>query len=152
MSHCTPRNRVADLLPTPLAEVDALFHHFLAPSGPRRGGHAAWAAPASVWEADGQIHVEIDAPGVANDGVNVTFDRGQLTIELERRDLRPTDGEQAPPFVYNERGFGQVKRTLALPDTVDPDSIAARLENGVLRVSVSKRPEAQPRRIEVRSN
>ena len=151
MSQCTPRNRVADLFPAQLAEVDALFNHFFTPAGARRAARSGWLAPASVWESEGRIHLDLDAPGVTPEGVEVTYDRGQLTIQLERADAR-ANGNTPPAYVYNERGFGKLSRSITLPDTVDPESIEANLAQGVLRVSIAKRPEAQPRRIDVRAN
>ena len=41
-------------------------------------------------------------------------------------------------------------RTVTLPESIDPDSIAAELTDGVLHVMVTKKPEAQPKRIEIR--
>jgi HSP20 family protein len=46
---------------------------------------------------------------------------------------------------------GQVTRTVSLPDTVDPESIAAEFERGVLHITIAKLPQAQPRRIEIKS-
>lgn len=146
MSKCAPTNRLNQLLPTPLADVDALLGHFFtAPTRNAVASRLAWGAPASMWEADDHLHVEIDAPGVASDAVEVTLENGQLAISLER-----TAGEEPPRYLYNERRFGKVTRTVELPDTVEPESVEAELKDGVLRVTVAKRPETQPRKIEIR--
>lgn len=142
MTNSTHRNRLRQYAPSPLADVDNLFQHFF---GPAVASAVGWQAPASVWEGDDRMHVEVDAPGVARDGVDVTFDKGTLTIELNR----PTP--EGRTFAHNERGFGKLTRTLALPDTVDPASIEAELTDGVLSVSVAKRPEAKPRKIDLKS-
>lgn len=156
MSNCTqPRNRVASLLPTPLAEVDALFNQFFPAGVGARVAREGLSAPASVWESETHLHVELDAPGVAQENVDVTFDKGQLAITLRRSDGRAADGDSAeapPAYAYNERRFGEVTRTLTLPDSADPGAIEASLAAGVLRVSIGKRPESQPRRIDVRQN
>ncbi|MEO0531503.1 MAG: Hsp20/alpha crystallin family protein [Planctomycetota bacterium] len=147
MSKCTPANRLNELFPGAAAEVDSLLSQFL--TGPTRNAIAArtgWSAPASLWEADEKLHVELDVPGVKSDAVEVTVENGQLSITVER-----APGEDAPKPLYNERRFGKVTRSLDLPDTVDPDSVDAHLADGVLRVSIAKRPETQPRKIEVRN-
>lgn len=145
MSKCTPTNRLSNLLPPQLADVDSLVNHFFSLAPPQGAKPAAWSAPASLWEAEEKLHVELDVPGVAADAVEVTVENGQLSITVER-----AAGENPPTYAYNERRFGKVTRTLDLPDTVDPETVEAGLRDGVLHVSVAKRPETQPRRVEVR--
>ncbi|MEQ8847373.1 Hsp20/alpha crystallin family protein [Botrimarina sp.] len=147
MSRTAPTNRLPQTLSGPLSEVDSLLNHFFAAPTRNAMTGAAWAAPASLWEADEKLFVELDVPGVDAGSVEVTIENGQLSITVER-----TAGEEPPKYVYNERRFGKVTRSLDLPDTVDPDSIEADLKNGVLRVSIAKRPETQPRKIEVRQS
>ena len=150
MSQCSTArssstNRLGHLLPSQLTDVDTLLSHIFPSPSALRNVPASWSAPASVWEAEDRLFVEVDAPGVLPEQVSVTFENGQLSISLER-----SAGEPVPTFAYNERRFGKVTRTLSLPDTVDPESIDAKLNNGVLRVEVAKRPETQPRKIEVK--
>lgn len=145
MSKCSPTNRLNQLLPASLAEVDTLLNHIFTGPVTTAVTRAAWTTPASLWEADDRLHVELDVPGVSPESVEVTVENGQLHITVERN-----TGENPPNYVYNERRFGRVTRSLSLPDTVDADSVSAELKNGVLHVSVAKRPETQPRKIEVR--
>jgi HSP20 family protein len=134
------RNRIGQLLPGNLPEFDQLFHHFF-----RAEEAGAWRAPASIWEAEDKFHVELDVAGVSKEDVELTFDKGELQISLERK---LPEGDRT--HWYNERGFGKVTRTFALPDTVNPETISAELTNGVLHVTIAKRPEAQPKRIDVK--
>jgi HSP20 family protein len=134
------KNRVGQLFPGGLPEFDHLFNQFF-----RSEEVAMWRAPASIWEADNQFHIELDAPGVAKEAVELTFDKGTLQITLERH---VPEGDRTN--WHNERGFGKVTRSISLPDTVDPETINAELTNGVLHVTIAKRPEAQPKKIEVK--
>ena len=127
-------------MPTSLPEFDNLFNHFF-----RADDTAIWRAPASIWEADNTFHIEVDAPGVLKEDVELTFDKGALTVTLERK---APEGERTN--WHNERGYGKVSRSVSLPDTVDPETITASLNNGVLHVTITKRPEAQPKKIEVK--
>ena len=102
-------------------------------------------APASIWEAENVIHVELDAPGVKQEDVEVTFEKGTLQISLERKF---PEGERTS--WHNERGYGKISRSVSLPETVDPNTITAELTNGVLHVTITKLPEAQPKKIEVK--
>ncbi|MEM6798319.1 MAG: Hsp20/alpha crystallin family protein [Planctomycetota bacterium] len=141
MTNATHKNRLSHLVPGSLAEVDNLVEQFFGHTG---SWASAWRAPASLWEADDRLHLELDAPGVARDGVDVTFDKGVLTVKLDRP--APEDRK----YHHNERGFGSLKRTVALPDTVDAETLEAELKDGVLHVSIEKRPEAQPKRVELK--
>ena len=140
MANTLQKNRLGNLLPGGLPEFDTLFNHFFRPEEV-----AMWRAPASIWEADNVFHVEVDAPGVNKEDVELTFDKGTLQISLERK---LPEGERTS--WHNERGFGKVARSVSLPDTVDPNSITAELTNGVLHVAITKRPEAQPKKIDVK--
>jgi HSP20 family protein len=134
------KNRVGQLFPAGFREFDTLMNHFF-----RGEGALMWHAPASIWEADNTFHIEVDAPGVAKEDVELTFDKGTLQIALERK---TPEGERTN--WHNERGFGKVTRSVSLPDTVDPSTIGAELVNGVLHVTIAKKPESQPKKIEVK--
>jgi len=134
------KNRVGQLFHGSLPEFDNLFNHFF-----RAEEVGMWRAPASIWEADNTFHLELDAPGVAKENVDLTFDKGTLQVTLERK---LPEGDRTN--WHNERGYGKVTRSVSLPDTVNPDSITAELTNGVLHVTIAKNPELQPKRIDVK--
>lgn len=140
MSTSFTRNRLSNVLPTNLPEFDNLFQHFFRPEEA-----VLWRAPASIWEADHAYHIELDAPGVNKEDVELTFDKGTLQVTLERR---APEGERTN--WHNERGYGKISRSVSLPDTVDPETLSAELTNGVLHVTVTKRPEAQPKKIDIK--
>ena len=140
MSTSLQRNRLGTLFQGSLPEFDNLFNHFFRPEEV-----ALWRAPASIWEADNTFHVELDAPGVNKEDVELTFDKGTLQLTLERK---APEGERT--HWHNERGYGKITRAVSLPDTVDPNSISAELTNGVLHVTVTKRPESQPKKIDIK--
>jgi HSP20 family protein len=134
------RNRLGNMLPAGLPEFDQVFGQLF-----RQEEAAGWRAPVSIWEAENVFHVEVDAPGVTKEDVGVTFDKGSLQISLERK---APEGERTN--WHSERGYGKVSRSVSLPDTVDPNSITAELTNGVLHVTITKLPEAQPKKIDVK--
>ena len=94
MSHALQKNRLNQVLPGGFPELDNLFTHFF-----RAEEVASWRAPASIWEANNTFHIEIDAPGVAKEDVDVTFDKGSVKISLERK---APEGERTN--WHNERG------------------------------------------------
>ncbi len=142
MSNTRCSNRVRQYLPQQLSDFDSLVQQVF---GPTRGFAQAGHAAASLWEEDGAVHLEVDAPGVQRDDVGLTYDKGVLEVRLTRKS---PEGERTR--LHDERAYGDFVRRVSLPDTVDPDSIEATLADGVLRVQLQKRPEAQPKQIEIR--
>jgi HSP20 family protein len=140
MNNTLQRNRVGGFLSSGMPEFDKLVNHFFRPEEV-----SLWRAPASIWEADNTFHIELDAPGVAKEDVELTFEKGNLLLTLDRK---APEGERT--YWHNERGYGKVSRSVSLPDTVDPESITAELTNGVLHVTVTKKPEAQPKKIDIK--
>lgn len=142
MNTCTRKNRLQDYVPGNWGDFDALLNQVLAPTVARtvRGIRT----PLSVWEADDAYHVEMDVPGVSKDDIELTFEKGTLQIVAERKG--PEDERKG---LHEERVYGKVTRSLSLSETVDPESIAAELTNGVLHVTVAKIPEVQPKRIDI---
>jgi HSP20 family protein len=122
-------------------EMDQLFDNVF--NGSTRG----WSAPASLWEEEGRWCVEVDLPGVQLADVDVTLEKNSLRISAERK---PVDENRK--FWHQERAFGRIDRLITLPETVDPDGIEAELKDGVLRLHLAKRPESQPRKINVKTN
>lgn len=143
MNNLQTRNRVREFLPNNWGDVDTLLNQFF---GPRATGYQhSHFATAGLWEDDAGYHLEIDLPGVHRDDVEITFDKGTLRIAAERK---APEGERNS--LAEERVYGRVERTVRLPELVDAESIDANFAEGVLTVSVAKRPEAQPKRIEIK--
>ena len=98
------------------------------------------------WEDDGHYHLEMDVPGLRIEEIDLSLDKGHLTIRADRK--LPEYGQRA---WYDERKYGSFQRTVALTDEVDVNSIDASLADGVLRIALAKRPEAKPQKIAIRS-
>ena len=130
-------------LPDQWGDLNTLVRQFFGPgAGP---GVQAFYVPASVWEDGGSYHVELDVPGVVREQVDLTYEKGTLRVTAERR-----APEESRAALVDERRYGKVTRTVTLPESIDPGSITAELTSGVLHVTVAKKPEAQPKRIEIR--
>ncbi|HYE38568.1 MAG TPA: Hsp20/alpha crystallin family protein [Ramlibacter sp.] len=96
------------------------------------------------------VEIYAFAPGVDPAKVEVTLDRGVLTLAGERpSDLPPGDGARKATIYSRERVSGSFKRAINLPDDIDPAQVQATYRDGVLRVSIARRASAQPRRIAV---
>jgi len=102
----------------------------------------------NVGETTDAVHVYAFLPGVARDSLEVNVEGNLLTIS-GTRDAPQT--EEGVSWYRNERFAGEFTRSLALPDTVDPNQVEATLKNGVLTVQLRKRAEMRPRRLEVKA-
>lgn len=101
--------------------------------------------PLTIWDDDAHIYLEVDLPGFNTDSLEISYQDGQLNIAAERT-VPKDDGR----YWHNERMFGRFSRSVALPDVVDPEGIEAEMEDGVLKITVAKKPEAQPTKIAVK--
>lgn len=131
-------------------EVNRLFGSFFdvqpARAAARGDGSGHWL-PAVDFVEDGQRYVlHADLPGVKPEDVSVELDEDVLTISGKRETAR----ESKENGVHRrERASGSFTRRLSLPAGVDPDSIEASFEHGVLEVKIPKPAEPQPRRVQI---
>ena len=93
----------------------------------------------------GEIELRFDLPGIDTDSIDVTVDRGVLSVSARRSEEY---AENEKPFV-RERAMGSFTRRLRLSDSVDADRIAASYHGGVLTVKVPLAERALPRKIEI---
>ena len=105
-----------------------------------------WAPRVDIKEEDGRFVIYADVPGVEPADIEVHMDKGILTIKGERKTVSEEDSAR---FSRVERAQGGFHRRFALPDSADADAIAAIGRNGVLEISIPKKPETTPRRIQV---
>ncbi len=102
-----------------------------------------YVPPADVWETEDALAVAMEVPGVAREAVAIELKDDVLRVEA-RVDAAKYEGLEP---VYTEYGVGHWARAFALPDGVDRERIEARLEDGVLTLTLPKAAEAKPRRI-----
>ncbi len=102
-----------------------------------------YVPPTDVWETEDALTVVMEVPGVAREAVEIELKEDVLRVEA-RVDPARYDGLQP---VHTEYGVGHWARAFALPDGVDRERIEARLEDGVLTLTLPKAAEAKPRRI-----
>jgi len=98
------------------------------------------------------LEVYAFAPGLDPSKIDVTVDRGVLTLSGERVSPLPSEKEARDRklSVYSqERLYGSFTRAISLPDDVDPAHVNASYRDGVLRISIARRESAQPRRISI---
>jgi len=105
-----------------------------------------WTPAVDIKEEDQRYLITADIPGVKPEDIELTMEKGVLTIKGERKDETETKAEG---YRRVERVYGTFYRRFNLPDTADSESISATTNHGVLEVSIPKKPTLQPRRIAV---
>ena len=105
-----------------------------------------WVPRVDIKEEPGRFVIFADLPGVDPASIEVNMDKGVLSIKGERKTEAQAEGER---WSRSERAHGVFFRRFALPDSANPDGIEATGKHGVLQISIPKRPEASPRRINV---
>ena len=127
-------------------EMDDIFGTAGLPASIRSVAPGSYPA-LNVGNTPTSVEVYAFAPGLDATKIEVTLDRGVLTLAGERPSDLPEEGKTT---VYSrERVSGKFKRAISLPQDVDPAQVTASYRDGVLRVSVGRRESAQPRRITV---
>lgn len=99
-----------------------------------------------VVENENAVTIRVDLPGLSPENVNIEVEGNLLTIAGSVENNVEKEGER---FHYRERRSGNFKRSLRLADTLDTENAEASFDNGVLNLTLPKRPESQPKRIKV---
>jgi len=99
-----------------------------------------------VRETANSYVIEADLPGVKPEDVEITLTGNRLQITGKRE---TEEESKQGTFFCCERFFGTFTRAFTLPEGTDADHAASNFRDGVLTVTIPKRPEAQPRRIQI---
>ena len=115
---------------------DDSFERFFAPAA--QGGNGNTRSPAlDVAESDRAYTVTLDLPGVAKEDVKVAIDGRRVSIEAQaRKDEEKKEGERV---VYRERSLSSYARSFTVATEIDQAESGAKLDNGVLTLTLAKR-------------
>jgi len=108
----------------------------------------ATSFPIDVIETDNEYLVRASVAGFDPEQLEITFESNTLTIKGEIRE--ENKDEQQGRYHIRERYAGTFYRSVSLPGMIDQNQISAETDNGVLTIHLPKKPEAQPKRIEVK--
>jgi HSP20 family protein len=120
------------------------------PSSIRATGRGAFPA-LNVGTTQDAVEIYAFAPGIDLKKLEVSVDKGLLTISGERADDLPQESDKVTVYA-RERFAGGFKRVVSLPADVDSSRVDAAYRNGVLRIAIPKHEAAKPRRVEVKSH
>lgn len=126
--------------------MDRLFNNFGRWPVLRDEGLGAHTLPVDVHETADSYVVTAAIPGVKPEDVDVSIEDGVLTIKGE---FRREENVEERNYLRRELQYGAFERSLRLPPSVDFDKAEATFEDGMLKLSLPKRPEARPRSIKI---
>lgn len=129
--------------------VESMFQDFFAPlaQGGQWAGEAAATPRVDVSETEKTYEIQAELPGVNKEDVKVSVDGQRVTIEAECRSAN--ERREGETVVYAERTARRFMRSFALPTEVDDGSAQAKLENGVLQLSLPKKQGTEARRLTI---
>ena len=113
--------------------------------GPAAVNRAA-VMPLDGIRRDGDVLLRFDVPGIDPESLDVTVDRGVLSVSVKRQEERA----ETDKFVVRERTMGTFTRRLTLSKNLNADAVEAAYNNGVLEVRIPVLEQAKPRKVEVR--
>ncbi len=95
----------------------------------------------NIKETPEDYKIEVAAPGLEKADFQLSLENDRLTISAQKEDKKEESGEN---FTRKEFSFSSFSRSFDLPDTVQAENASANYENGILLVTLPKRPEAKP--------
>lgn len=131
-------------------EMSQMMERFFgeAPEGSAQSSLTVWAPRVDVEEDDKQYVIKADLPGVDPKEVEISVADGALVLRGHKKEQRE---DKKKNYHRIERFEGQFYREIPLPQSIDVDKIQAKSSNGVLTITIPKKPEAQPKKIAVQA-
>jgi HSP20 family protein len=107
---------------------------------------AGFVPPVDIYEDGHKLVLKLEIPGIRQEDLDVRMENSTLSVRGERS--FETEGKEEN-FHRVERRYGSFYRAFTVPNTIDPESIKAEYDAGVLRLELQKRPESKPKQIKV---
>jgi HSP20 family protein len=128
--------------------MNRLFNTFFDTPSTGNGGNTPrrWIPAMDLVETDEHFVLKADLPGLAEEDVNLEVEDNVLTVSGERQ---AEHEDKREGYVRVERSYGAFRRSLTLPEGVDPEGVSARFDKGVLEVHIPKPEERKPRRVAI---
>ena len=128
--------------------LNSIFQDFARPEEATETLAAGNFVPAvDVYEDTQKLVLKLEVPGIRREDLNIHVEGRTLTVKGERKF---ESEEKEENFHRIERRYGSFVRSFTLPSTVNTEEVAALSTDGVLSITLAKKPEAKPKQIEVK--
>jgi HSP20 family protein len=115
------------------------------------GGYAAATGrdfpPVNIWLGENSVVLTAELPGVTHEDVNLSLQDDVLSLAGKRE---PKTQQEGANWQRRERAYGSFSRAIQLPFRVDPNTVQARFNNGVLEIELERLEVDRPKKIEIR--
>ncbi|MFP5233422.1 MAG: Hsp20/alpha crystallin family protein [Acidobacteriota bacterium] len=127
--------------------LNSIFQDFARPSEGTESLLAGSFVPAvDVYEDAEKLVMKFEVPGIRREDLDIRVEGRTLTVKGERKF---ESEEKEENFHRIERRYGSFLRSFTLPSTINTEKVEATSADGVLSISFAKKPEAQPKQIQV---
>ncbi|MEJ2110458.1 MAG: Hsp20/alpha crystallin family protein [Acidobacteriota bacterium] len=115
-------------------------------SGSMLDGRDHWTPSVDIIEKDGNLILRAELPGLSEKDIDLKVEGNTLTLKGERK---MENEDKNGTYHRVESYYGSFTRSFRLPDTVESEKIDASYKNGILTVTIPRKPEVKPREIPV---
>jgi HSP20 family protein len=105
-----------------------------------------WSPSVDIYETENALVLSAEVPGMKEDEIEIKIEDNTLILQGERKFEKETKEEN---YHRIERSYGSFYRSFTLPNSIDQDKIQAVHENGVLKITMPKKPELKPKKVKV---
>ncbi len=110
-------------------------------------GTAVFFPALEISEDEKNFIVSVELPGVKEDDIDVRIKDNMLIISGEKKQEEAKEGQT---FYLVERRYGKFERVINLPTNVDVDNVEAKFENGILTLTLPKKPKDEGKKIQIK--
>lgn len=130
--------------------MDRLFEEsVIRPRGTsREGGQLGLNLPIDMYEEEGKLVVKAAVPGVKPEDMDISVTGDTLTI---RGETKASESVKENDYIYREHRYGSFSRSIPLPPEANAEEAEATFEDGMLMLTIPKKPVEAPKRIEVKT-
>jgi HSP20 family protein len=100
-----------------------------------------------VREDADHVYVEADLPGFRKEDIDITLQDGVITIAAEHRERTKKEPQQKGDYLLRERRYERFERSFTLPQSVDEQSVNAKLDNGCLTITLDRTEQSKAKKI-----
>lgn len=131
----------------PFMDIDNVLNRFMMRPLMRGSMEMEPQIKMDVKEMDGEYRIDAEIPGVKKDDIHVTIDDRRVSISAEvKQEKEVKEGER---LIRCERSYGMTSRSFNLADEVDQSKVQAKYNNGILELTLPKKPGAAHKEIAI---
>lgn len=131
----------------PFMDIDDVFNRFMMRPLARGGMEMEPQIRMDVKEMDGEYRINAEIPGVKKDDIHISIDGKRVSISAEvKQEKEVKEGER---LIRCERSYGMTSRSFNLADEVDESKVEAKYNNGILELTLPKKPGSARKEIPV---